>query len=167
MLPFTSHAAESSLLSRHPPKRKVGADNLRRRCVDRHEAAVLLQHRRRVPLRMVRRALPADKPLLAEAQYAAALLDSRLVLGEATQNLEHRIDRVMLGRVGVGRARLDVLKLPVPVPVRERMRLKPRKAVVQTGGHTPLQVRQAQGNGCGGPGHGLLQHGVDRHRREA
>ena len=31
-------------LARRLPQRKVGAYHLRRRCVDRHEAAVLLQH---------------------------------------------------------------------------------------------------------------------------
>ena len=43
----------------------------------------------------------------------------------------------------------------------------PRQAVVQAGGHTPFQVRQAQGHGGGSARHGILQHGVDRQLGEA
>ena len=43
----------------------------------------------------------------------------------------------------------------------------PRQAVLQTGGHTPVQVRQAQGHGCDRPCDHILQHGVDRQLGEA
>ena len=130
-------------LARRPPERKIGTDHLRRRGVDRYEAAVLLQHGRRIPLRMVRWLFPTDETSLAEAQDSAALFQARLVAGEAPQDLEHRIDRVMLGRIGVGRTRLDVLELPVPVPIRKRMRLQPREAGV--GGLRPTVIPRGHG----------------------
>ena len=61
---------------------------------------------------------------------AAAQREARGIPGEAPQNLEHRLHGVVLGRIGVGRAGLDVLELPVPVPVGERMRLQPGEAAV-------------------------------------
>ena len=73
---------------------------------------------------------PNDEALFAELHQPAADGEPPGVAGESLEHVDHRLQRVVLGRILVGLGRRNVFILAVPIPVCKRIGLDPGENLV-------------------------------------